>query len=313
MVSYPGSVRRSLVLNFPSPSQPMKTAVPLRARFGVFELDLKAGELHREGDTIVLQARVFEVLRILVARAPDIATREDIKKQLLPNDTVVEFDHAINNAIKKLRRVLGDSADEPEYIQTIGRRGYRLLVHVQWSGSNDSSSDPAAAIGPAKLNAEGLAGVTVSHYRVLRIIGGGGMGVVYEAEDLTLGRRVALKFLPPEVITDLIARERFHREARAASVLEHPNICPIYEFGEDGGSPFLVMPRLEGQTLREMLADSTPTREDALQLALQIIQGLEAAHTKGIVHRDIKGPTSSLPCRRFGILDFGLAKLLDRR
>src|SRR5260370_394796 len=269
-------------------------------RFGPSEANTRTGELHKGGTRIKLPPQAFQILTLLAGQPGELITREEIQRVVWPHETVVDFDHSINTAVKRIRAVLNDSRDEPRYLETLPRAGSRFIAPVK-RVSIPSSTQPLVRLSDP-------VGQTISHYRVVEQLGRGGMGVVYKAEDMRLGRMVALKFLTGEADSDPRVLERFHREARMASALNHPNICTIYDVEINGSGGFIAMELLTGEALRERMSRPLPTAL-LLDVAIQVVNALEAAHERGIIHRDVKPANIFITERgEVKVLDFGLAK-----
>lgn len=260
-------------------------------RFSVFDLDLHSHELRKRGIRLHLPDQSFEILAMLVERPGDVITREEIRERLWPQGTVVEFEHSVNSAVKRLRDCLGDSAATPRFIETLPRRGYRFLAPLEAREPHPSSP----------------------HFRILGEAGRGCMGVVYRAEDLNLGRIVALKFLPEELAHHPPSVERLRREARTLASLNHPGICALHGVEEQEGRLCLVMEYLEGQPLSRLIGNGPLALAQALRIAVDASEALGAAHSHGIVHHDITPANIFVTTDgRVKILDFGLAKVTRR-
>ncbi len=262
-------------------------------RFGQYELDSVAGELCKNGRKLRLPAQALEVLAMLLDRPGELVTREQLNARLWPNGTIVEFDHGINSCVRRLRAALNDSAEQPRYIETLPKRGYRFIFPFESQPGQSSAIQAPPA----------------TQYRIVSKLGAGAMGVVYRATDNRLGRDVALKFPIETMLSSPRMLEAFEREARAAAALNHPNICTVYGVGEQDGRPFIAMELVEGETLEAILSRREITIEEVVAIAIQVASALDTAHSRGIVHRDIKpGNIFISGGHAVKVVDFGIAK-----
>jgi serine/threonine-protein kinase len=265
-------------------------------RFGTYVFNPGCGELRKNGHKLRLPAQAIQVLGILLERPGELVTREQLNARLWPNGTIVEFDHGINACVRRLRAVLSDSAEQPRYIETLPKRGYRFIFRC----------DPVVC---ATNIPNALPAATAAQYRIVSKLGAGSMGVVYRATETRLGRDVALKMPAEELLENKPLLEAFARESRAAAALNHPNICTVFGAGEQDGRPFIAMELLDGETLEQWIHDREPAIDEVMSVALQVAAALSAAHARGIVHRDIK-PSNIfvLAGNVVKVLDFGVAK-----
>src|SRR2546426_2367055 len=259
-------------------------------RFGVFELDPATGELRKSGHTIRLRPQAAKILVLLASRPGQLVTREVLREKIWGSETFVDFEHGLNLCIREVRAALDDDADTPRYVETLPKRGYRFIAPIQETNQQQ----------------------TLGRYRLTGKIGAGGMGEVYQGQDLRLGREVAIKVLPPGALQDENARSRFRREAELLCKLNHPNIATVYDFERQGDRDFLVMEYIRGATLSNRVCAGPLPVKEVLLLGLQLVEGIAAAHEHGVIHRDLKpGNLRVTPDGWLKILDLGLAQAIN--
>ncbi len=298
--------------------------------FGPFRLDPREHLLLRESNPIPLTPKAFDTLLALVENSRHVMSKDELMRRVWP-DTYVEESNLAQN-ISTIRKALGEREDGGQYIETVPKRGYRFVVRakkVRYEPTSafaytihglttDERYASVTNVGEGRKTGprlERLAiGARLDRYEIISPLGAGGMGEVYLARDVELGRRVALKLLSDQFTRDPLSLKRFVREAKAASALNHPNILTVYEIKSVDGLHFIATEYIEGETLSQRIGEGPIDFAVAFDIATQISSALQAAHTSGIVHRDIKpGNIMLRPDGYVKLLDFGVAKLMEPR
>lgn len=275
-------------------------------RFGAFKFDVSSRELQKGRTRLKVPDQSLTVLAMLLEHPGELVSREAIQARLWPHGTIVEFEHSVNAAVKRLRVALSDTATTPRYVETLPRRGYRFVGTLEPVESQRAERAAGSTTIPdRKIPLSGL-----GHYRIIRKLGEGGMGTVYEAHDERLDRAVALKTLRTEVQGDE-ARRRLWREARSLARVSHPNICQIFDAEQDGDTVFLVLELLQGKTLAQGLNSGPIPVAEAVGIECQILRALDELHRHSIVHRDLKPSNVFLTPNGVKVLDFGVARLME--
>jgi eukaryotic-like serine/threonine-protein kinase len=269
-------------------------------RFGAFEFDPGRRELRKHGIRIRVPDQSLHILAALIESPGETITRERIQNLLWPHGTVVGFEQSINAAVTRLREALGDPAENPRFIARVPRQGYCFIAPLERLPPQPGTSPAQASEGPPRV---------LLHYRLLEKTGSGAMGEVWKAEDLRLGRTVAVKLLPKRLADDDQALEALRQEARHAAALNHPNICTIHGLEEHDGQRFLVMEYIEGRPLADLLDVGPFPAEQIVAIGIQTADALAAAHAAGVIHRDVKAANLILTAGgNVKLTDFGIAR-----
>jgi len=283
--------------------------------FGPFEFDAASGLLFRGEQETLLPPRASGVLHCLLQQPGEMVTKETLLETVWKDAFVGE--HSLTRAVSVVRHALGDDSNNPTYIQTIPRRGYRFIAELErgvaaeeeMEGAAGRPAIPAVRAAPVPVVS---VGDSLGQYEILAELGAGAMGVVYRARDTVLEREVAIKVLPEEFVSDPGRVARFEREAKLLASVSHPNIASIHSLEEADGVKFPVLELVEGETLDQRLLPGPLEVDEALEIGRQIASALEAAHKSGVIHRDLKPANIKLtPEGQVKVLDFGLAKALE--